>query len=211
MALVHVGVEAVSRLEQLGLESEWIERSLLRGDAESRTISQLAPKGFEGTVRWGRTSEYLREDLCGRGWVPDNTQNIARSINPAGTDCIVVTTGAKGTGVEGPDPTTKYTKGSGTAACIETNYMLDFTPEDLRKMGVIAKPAVDMRTWFLLFRVDGNTIYAEVSLPDAISEDGQVTSWRERILLAPIDLGPTTLPTDESGPTDPVIVTVSRR
>lgn len=211
VAQVHVGDEAMSRLEQLGLQSAWIERALYRGDAESRTVSQLAPKGFEGTIRWGRVSEYLREDLCGRGWVPDDTLNIARSINPAGTDCIVVTTGAKGTGVVGLDPTTKYTKGSGTAACIETNYMLDFAPEDLHKMGVVGKPAVDMRTWFLLFLVDGNMIYAEVSLPDAISEDGQITSWRERIVVGPFDLGPTTFSPEESGPTDPVNVPVSRR
>jgi hypothetical protein len=211
VAVIHVDDEAVSRLEQLGLEVESIERALLRGDAEARTISQLAPKGFEGTVRWGRASEFLREDLCGQGWTPDDTQNIARSISPEGSDCIVVTTGAKGTGVQGADPTTKYTKGSGTVACVEANYLLDFAPEDLRKMGLIGRPAADMRTWFLLFLVAGDTIYAELSLPDVISKDGQITSWRERILLPPINLGPSTFPDDETGPTDPIDIPVSRR
>lgn len=210
-ALVHMGDEAVSRLEQMGLQAEWIERALLRGDAESRTISQLAPKGFEGTVRWGRVAEYLREDLCGREWTQDDTQNIARSISPDGTDSIVVTTGAKGTGVKEAHPTTKYTKGSGTAACIETNFMLDFAPEDLRKMGVIGKPSTDMRTWFLLFVVEDNQIFSEISLPDSISEDGQITSWRERIILEPIDLGPDAFPTEDTGPTDPVVVPITRR
>lgn len=211
VALVRVGDEAMSRLDELGLQSDWIERALLRGDAESRTVSQLAPKGFEGIVRWGRASEYLREDLCGRGWVSDDTQNIARSINLAGTDCIVVTTGAKGTGIDGLDPTTKYTKGAGTAACIETNYMLDFAPEDLVRMGIVGRPASDLRTWFLLFRVDGELIYAEVSLPDVISEDGQITSWRERILVGPFNLDPSSFPLDETGPMDPVDVPVRRR
>jgi len=211
VALVHTGDEAVSRLEQLGLRVEWIERALLRGDAESRTISQLAPKGFEGMVRWGRVAEYLREELCSREWIPDDTQNIARSISPDGTDSIVVTTGAKGTGVEGADPRTKYTKGPGTAACIEQNFMLDFDSEDLRKIGVVGKPSPDMCTWFLLFIVEGNVIFSEVSLPDSISEDGQITSWRERIVMEQIDLGPDIFPTDDTGPIDPVVVPIIRR
>ena len=212
VALVHTGDEAVSRLEQLGLRVEWIERALLRGDAESRTISQLAPKGFEGTVRWGRVAEYLREELCSRGWIPDDTQNIARSISLDGTDSIVVNTGAKGTGAVEADPTTKYTKGSGMAAYIEQNFiMLDFAPEDLRKIGVVGKPSTDMRTWILLFTVKGNVISYEVSLPDSISEDGQITSWRERIVMESIDLGPDPFPTDDTGGTDPVVVPIIRR
>jgi hypothetical protein len=210
-ALVHIGHEAESRLEQLGLRAEWIERALARGDAEARTVSQLAPKGFEGTVRWGRSSEFLREDLCSRSWTPDDTLNIARSVSPDGEDCIVVTTGGKGTGLHGPDPTTKYTKGSGTAAAIETNLMLEFEPEDLQRLGIAAKPAPDMRTWFLLFLLADETIYAEVSLPDSISEDGMITSWRERIILDPIQLGPEVLGDSETGPTDPLDIPVSRR
>lgn len=213
VALVHEGDEAVSRLEQLGLQAEWIERAILRGDAEARTVSQLAPKGFEGTVRWGRTAEFLREDLCGRSWTPDDTLNIARSVSPDGKDCVVVTTGAKGTGLVGPDPKTKYTKGAGTAACIEANLMLDFEPEDLAQLGLSSPASPDMRTWFLLFFLADQAVYAELSLPDAISEDGSITSWRERIIIFDvIDLGASPFPSSqESGPTDPLDIPVGRR
>jgi hypothetical protein len=211
-ALVHLGGEAVSRLEELGLSYSGIRRALLRGDAESRTVSQLAPKGFEGLMRWGRVAEDLREDLCAQGWTPDDTQNIARSISPSGEVSVVVTTGGHGTGVEGSvDPTTKYTKGAGVAASVEANLMLDFDPEDLRALGIPVRSDGPMQTWFLMFAVDGNTTYSEVSLPDAISEDGRITRMRERIILPPIVTTPTDFLGEGDGPSDPVDVPVSRR
>lgn len=212
-ALVHIDDEANSRLTQLGLELEWITRALQRGDAESRTVSQMAPKGFEGTTRWGRVAEFLREDLCSRDWTPDDTHNIARSISPTGEISVVVTTGSKGTGVDGPDPSTKYTKGAGFAASIETNLTLDleFTSEVARTLGIAPSTDSPMQTWLLLFMVEKDVIYAELSMPDAISDDGQITSWRERILLPRIELTPPPMLGEENGPTDPVDVPVSRR
>lgn len=210
-ALVHVDQEATSRLEQLGLKPEWINRALRRGDAESRTVSLLAPKGFEGVTRWGRVAEYFREDLCGRKWIADDFQNVARSINPDGEMCIVVTTGSKGTGIEDANPSTKYPKGTGTAACVEQNYVLDFAPEDLKALGLRRTASPSMRTWLLMFAVENNTIYAELSLPEAISGDGFIASWRERIILPAIDLGPTEFTTGDSTSPDPVVVPISRR
>lgn len=212
--LVHVEDEALDRLGQLGLEQAWIVRALQRGDAESRTVSQLAPKGFEGTTRWGRAAEYFREQACAKGWTPDDTMNIARSISLSGEVSIIVTTGSKGTGIEGADPTTKYTKGAGVVASIEANLVLDFDPEYLVATGMRQAPRPDkpMQTWLLMFAVENNKIYSEVSMPDAISADGVITSWRERIIMPVIDLRPeVVIGDDQSGPTDPVNVPVSRR
>ncbi|MGI9001971.1 MAG: hypothetical protein ACR2GH_09900 [Pseudonocardia sp.] len=203
--------EATSRLAKLGLKLEWISRALLRGDAESRTVSLLAPKGFEGTTRWGRVAEYFREDLCGRGWTPDDFQNVARSISPDGETCVVVTTGSKGTGLEGANPTTKYPKGAGMAAGVEQNYMLDFAPEDMKALGMTSTESTSMRTWLLMFMSEGNKIYNELSLPEVMSEDGHIASWRERIIMPAIDLGPDGFTAGNSAGPDPVVVPVSRR
>ncbi|MGH4011040.1 MAG: hypothetical protein ACRDTH_23255 [Pseudonocardiaceae bacterium] len=210
--LIHIGDEALSRLEQLGLKDEWFRRALLRGDAESRTVSPLAPKGFEGTTRWGRSAEFLREELCANRWLPDDFQNIARSVHPAGEFCIVVTTGGVGTGREEAHPFTKYPKGSGIAACVESNYVIDFDPEDLAKLGIPPTVKDSVITWFLLFTVEDNQIWSELSLPEAISADGQIISWVERILFPPIDLGPNEpVSGGFTKPMDPVDVPVSRR
>lgn len=210
--LIHTGDEALSRLEQLGLKDEWFRRALLRGDAESRTVSPFAPKGFEGTTRWGRSAEFLREELCANRWFPDDSQNIARSVHPDGEFCIVVTTGGAGTGREEARPSTKYPKGSGIAACVESNYVIDFDPEDLAKLGIPLTVKDSIITWFLLFTVEGDQIWFELSLPDAISTDGQIISWIERILFSPIDLGPNEpVSGGFTEPMDPVDVPVSRR
>jgi|GEM_PF-6313998 len=58
------------------------------------------------------------------------------------------------------------------------------------------------KTWFLLLNLDEDTddIYCELSLPETISKDGYITSWRERILLLPIYTGPgATSEADDSG------------
>jgi hypothetical protein len=213
-AIEYVDEHAVNRLGELGVDLAWIIRSLQRGDAEARTVSLLAPKGFEGTTRWGRSAEAFREETTEAGWTPDDTLNIARSVNPAGDLSIVVTTGSKGTGEAEKSPSTKYNKGSGVAASVATNALvLDFDAEFLAKTGLpSAEAAAKMQTWFLLFLLVGNKIYSELSLPDAIGQDGFITSWRERIINPVIELGPDlVIGEDDTGPTDPVNVPVSRR
>jgi hypothetical protein len=130
--------------------------------------------GPEGLRGCDPPAEYFREEMCSREWIADDFQNVARTISPDGTFCIVVTTGSKGTGVEGSHPTTKYPKGSGTAACVESNYMIDFAPEDLRKMGISPAAGQAIATWLLLFNVEGNVMFAELSMPDSMSDDGHI-------------------------------------
>jgi hypothetical protein len=212
VALVRVDHEAVSRLNELGIRLEWITNSLRRGDAESRSVSLLAPKGFEGVTRWGRAAEAFREQLCERGWTPDDALNIARSISPDGESCVVVTTGSKGTGLDGGEPSTKYPKGAGTVASVEQNLMFDFDAADLARLGMARTASPTMRTWLLLFLAEGNKIYAELSLPDGISDEGFICSWRERIIVPVIELGPATfVSANDTGPNEPVVVPVSRR
>lgn len=209
--VIHTGDEARARLEQLGLKEEWLQRALQRGDAEARAVSPFAPKGFAGLTRWGRSAEFFREEVCANGWWSDDFQNIARSVHPDGEFCIVVTTGGEGTGREEVEhPQTKYVKGPGTAACVEQNYMINFDAEDPADISILPTAKRSIITWFLLFVIDGDELWFELSCPEAFS-DGHIT-WIERILFPPIDLGP-----DEpiaggfTEPTGPVDVPVSRR
>ena len=209
---VHGGDDATARLEELGLKEEWFRQALIRGDAEAQAVSPSAPKGFKGTTRWGRTAEFLREDLCANGFFADDTYNLARSVHPSGEMCIVVTTGAKGTGVEDAHPDTKYTKGAGVAACVESNYTFDYDSDFVEGVGGPVEISAEMQTWLLLFVVEGDTIRYELSLPEAISPDGHITAWIERIIPAPIDLGPDDpMAGNFEEPTGPVVVPVSRR
>src|SRR5262249_5687825 len=112
-------------------------------------------------------------------------------------------------------PAPKYLKGFATAQAVELNgqLTLDFGLEPDRETGTeVTVP--DMATWFLLFRMQNDTIIAELSLPDAI-EKGRITNWLERIILPSFprpDGGP--FGDRQSGPDDgpdDIIVEVSRR
>lgn len=186
MAQVRIEDEATNRLDQLGLSVEKVHRALLRADAEARQSNDLDPPNLGGFNRWGKGVRFLREELLPDGWTYDNSRLFCRTIHPSGDFAIVVSSGDcfAGEFLSGVSPSTKYGKGETVVRAIATNeqLMLDFEIAD-------AHPTVDsgaMITWFLLFRATSDAIFAEVSLPSAISE-GTISDWNERIIIPPID------------------------
>lgn len=175
---------AISRLAELGLSVEQIERVVRRADADASMCTAFDPPIMEGLTRWGRTNRYLREELDQAGWLFDNPRNLPRTIHPSGEFAIVATTGDDLTGLADLLPTTKYAKGYATAEAVEINgqLTLDFAdPEFAEDVGAIADTAT-LQTWFMLFHVDDEGFRVELSLPDGIA-DGKITSWAERIIV----------------------------
>ncbi len=175
---------AISRLAELGLRVEQIERVVRRADADASMCTAFDPPIMEGLTRWGRTNRYLREELVPAGWLFDNPRNLPRTIHPSGDFAIVATTGDDLTGLAELLPTTKYAKGYATAEAVGINgqLTLDFAdPEFAEDFGRIADTAT-LQTWFMLFHVDDEGFRVELSLPDGIA-DGKITSWAERIIV----------------------------
>src|SRR5690606_12468141 len=70
---------------------------------------------------------------------------------------------------------------------VERNLQLslfedDSTPSELPE--TVQQP----ETWYLLYRRDGSKVFAELSLPILVGDDGVIKHWRERIILPAIDL-----------------------
>lgn len=211
MRQVLVERRAVTRLDELGLDVELIERVVRRADAEASMCTELDPPIMEGMTRWARTTRFLREELVPRGWAYDNPRNLARTIHPSGEFALVVATGDEFTGVPDVQPSTKYRKGEATVAAVSLNVQLAFDfpgfgdAEDDDDGGDHA-----LLTWFLLFYPDEHEFRAEVSLPDGIT-DGRICSWAERIILPTYRREPEPLFRDVPGSPEHVVVEVSRR
>lgn len=208
--------EAVSRLADLGLSVEIIERVVRRADAEASMCTTLDPPIMEGLTRWGRMNRFLREELIPAGWSFDNPRNLPRTIHPSGQFAIVATTGDDLTGLLDLLPATKYPKGFATAQAVEVNeqLMLDFGVFDLGTADQPVRVSRHMLTWLMLFRSDEDGFRVELSLPDAIA-DGRIARWAERIILPlfPRDEGPQAdaLWPSADGPDGEIVVDVTRR
>ncbi len=186
MLQVRIEDEAATRLHQLDLTVEKVQRALLRADAEARQTNDLDPPNLGGFNRWGKGVRFLREELLPDGWSYDNSRLFCRTIHPSGEFAIVVSSGDDFAGefVPGISPSTKYSKGETVVQAVATNeqLVLDFSTDD-EHPDVGSKAAI---TWFLLFRATADAIYAELSLPSAIN-GGTISDWKERIILPPID------------------------
>ena len=179
-ARVLVADEAASRLAQLGLGIDLVERVVRRADAEAAFCTAFDPPIMEGLTRWARTNRFLREELVPLGWGFDNPRNLPRTIHPGGQFAIVATTGDDVTGLTGLLPGPKYAKGYATARAVEANGQLALDFGDFDPGGL---PARDhLLTWLLLFHTDDDGLHVELSLPDRIDE-GRITRWAERIIL----------------------------
>ncbi len=121
------------------------------------------------------------------GWTRSDERNYALVLHPDGVIAINVATGDSGTGRPDAVPSNKAPKGVSTADAISVNQQqleLDLPVPDVPDIRGDDGPL----TWFLLLhRADGE-IRSELSLPSAMSPDGRIIRWQERIILSPIQL-----------------------
>ncbi len=212
-ARVVVDEEALSRLDGLGLTVELIERSILRAEAEAATCTDFDPPTMAGFTRYGRTVRFLREELVPQGWDYDNPRNLCRTIHPSREFCIVSTSGDEGTGDPMLTPSTKNPKGYATELAVDTNGQLTFDFGDVDSIEESATKDDQIATWFLLYRVTGDEIKAELSLPSGF-EGNYIVDWRERIILPTFTIAPevpTKKPGDDGDGMGEYVVEVSRR
>lgn len=182
-ATVYQQSNADDRLAQLGLTQAGLGTVLLQADAEAAHVTPLDPPTAEGMARYAATVRYLRMSLMPSGWDFDNAGNLCRTISPDTAFAIVTSSGDGETGDPLGTPSTKYAKGETTTQAVATNQLVldlgagfDVHVEDA---------GGDIPTWFLLQRIEGDHIHAELSLPRQ-SAGGKINEWSERIVLDPI-------------------------
>jgi hypothetical protein len=140
-----------------------------------------------GISAWTEAVAALREQLLPLGWTRSDERNYALVFDPECSMAINVATGDAGTGRIDALPSNKAPKGISTADAISVNQQqleLDLPVPDVPHIRGEDGPM----TWFLLLHRSDTEIRSELSLPSAMSPDGRITRWQERIILSPIPL-----------------------
>ena len=137
----------------------------------------LEPPASAGQYCWSKATAGLREMLLPEGWTYDQGLSFPAVVSPDSRFAIAIMLGNHFTGRLGGIPTTKYRRGElGQAAVQQNQYLLFVEP------GPTEWPK-GMETWVLLRYFDGASLWAELSLPTAVSNSGKISQWERRLLL----------------------------
>jgi hypothetical protein len=172
------------RLATLGLTPEIVRDAVMAGEVHRRRCTRNHPPSYGGYGAWAETVCRLGELLKPEKWTRRDPSNFSIVVNADETVALAVSTGDDRTGREGdPHPRTKYVKGPTVIEAIDRNVIQMELFDTGRRKKVAELPKL---TWFLLMvRARGEVRY-EVSLPNAVDDEGFVVAWRERIILDPL-------------------------
>lgn len=180
--------EVTDSLSGLGLSVDVLRDAILAGETARDMCTANDPSNAAGFDAWARTVRNLRERLISSEWTRSEVGGLPTVVSPSGSLAMAVATGDEGTGKSNGSPRTKYAKGPATVAAVLRNRtQREFWESDAEEATV---PNPTAQTWFLLRNRIDETVYAELSLPAAIGDDGRVEEWIERIILPPISLDP---------------------
>lgn len=174
--------EVEARLNAFGLTSEIFSRAVAVGDQEASNCTENDPVTLSGSVRWGRSTRSLRDDLLPQGWTRSTSDGIETVVHPDRSLAIAVARGDERTGVAGDEsPKTKYSRGRAVQSRVLWNaqYSLFEMPPQ-----VVRAPR-GLPTYFLLQYPTNQHVAYEVSLPEACDETGRFSAYAERLVFAP--------------------------
>ncbi|GAA4863426.1 hypothetical protein [Kitasatospora terrestris] len=183
--VLHVGVNAVARLQSLDLAPRDLHRPLEAAAAEARLCTDMDSPGMAGYVFWSRTNRFFRERQERHGWTYSNSQTILRCIHPSRRFAITAVSGSGKVGDEDAawsgDVRSKNPKGAAVAKLVQRNF------EQLPLFSLPGFPVDDQEinaipTWFLLYKSGEEGLSFELSMP--VEMHGKyVDTWQERIIL----------------------------
>lgn len=187
----HEYIDVAGRLDELsGLKEDWLREAVEFGTNYIRECTDNDPSQLPGILGWGKITRGLCERLIPKGFSSANVGGQASIIAADGSFRIVVAGGDERTGLVGPDPSTRSSKGSVTAKAVDDNVLsfADVEPSftKFEKKTLVAPKQI----WMLLYYVDevNDEVRMELSLPNRMDVDGHVVSFRERIILTPNSL-----------------------
>lgn len=178
---------AASRLAEIGVAMEALQRALADGHAKRIATSPNNAPQMPGTYAWAQTLCTLRDELLPREWRKADPSNFSLTINDARKINIVVESGDKFTRRAHASPRTKSLKGLYIEAAalrnrLETDMFPETVAEELRRIAAL----LEYQTYILLVHITDDLYVAELSLPDAV-EGNQIVSWKERIFIPDTD------------------------
>lgn len=197
------GESAPDRLETLGLDLPRLQRVQEAALGGYQSATRFHPVNAAGLFLWLEATAALARVTVGEhaenGWTQDDLDQQRRVVNTETGVVIIVQTGDDLTGVENVTPSTRK-RGPATRAKVVANGEQLALFDDLEQHGA-AVPPVGL-SWVLLLRVRDGALHAELSLPEAIGDDGLGWRWRERIILLALPLDTDEIPEgSDAGPT----------
>lgn len=201
--------EGHERLATLGggITPDALREAMHRGYTHAASCTSNDPVIMPGVTIWGKGTGALRDLQKPRGWMPKRTENLELTVSPDKRVALIVAAGTSGVGRRDLRPRTRTPKGPATGRVIQQNEQLRFAGDP-----AFEEDEGKWQTWLLLHYYDKNTgeIRIELSCP-AEMMGKQVTAWRERILLKPVEFA-TELDLDiEDEPDDDIDVDITRR
>jgi hypothetical protein len=190
-------------LARLGLTVDLLSQVVRAGIFARHTRTENDAPSAPGYYQWNEMVRSLREPLVAEGWDRSNEDGLPTIINAAKQIAIAISSGNENTGLADRHPGTKYHKGPGTVDRITSNAEL-FLPYPDYEIPVPRRRDSDkFATWTMLFRTTQEEVRSELSLPTMIDRSGQISGWRERIVIPPAPLdgdGYKKLPAPDFGP-----------
>lgn len=176
------------RLGELGLTVEPLRLAAETAFRERSFCTENDPPFIPGTVAWWHAVRALREELPLIGdWRRANLGNYCLTVSNAFRLNIVVATGDAATAIYPGSPRTTSVKGLYTQAAIERNNTQgEMFPERLPEEIIQKARSLGYPTWVYLIYTSDTEVRAELSFPEGF-ENGEITSWGERIFVPDID------------------------
>ena len=183
--------DADSRLSAFGLTVDILQKPVRVGHLGLVSCTDNDPPFVRGFTAWAHTLRSLRELLIPLGWKRDNSANYARTFSDKHCINIIVASGDAATGCGHLAPKTKSPKGTRAENSVLGNaqgLLAGFLP-DLNQEEGLTPDSSGYPTWIFLVFITEAAVRAELSFPITIKA-GNIESWRERILLPDIAVGP---------------------
>ena len=189
--------EAAPFLAELGISVSGIQNALLDAvDAASLRDDPYWANTARGIELWSNLVHGVRQLLHeDKEWTVDNPQNRPVMVRDGGRYEFALAGGDSGTG--NPELQPGFARNVGKATTQAANRFSQEDPGALIPLRALLAasessnlPHHPFGPWILLYRCTTEAIYSEVSVPAHISSDGELESWRLRVLLPAItDLG----------------------
>ena len=175
-----------AKLQELGLELHDLSETLKHIGLTINSQTEDHPTWGVGITTASEAIFALRSILKPKNWIKEEEKGFALTVHPENLLAINIAKGDERTGDPLCEPKTVSEKGICTEVAITENKQLALKLPIPDEKSLIGRP-----TWWLIYckKIDG--IHAELSLPIGLSDNKQITSWKERIILPRItdDIG----------------------
>lgn len=174
-ARVYRGAQAEARLQQLGIPSSaQLVTAARDGASAARATGPDHPRYYPGVRMQSETTSSLRIGLRPHGWQREVETGVDLAVERNRAVALVVTACDSTAADDRYSPQVRYERGEVIQLLVNGRPATLFGPAEPPKREL----------WMLLHYLSPAVLRLELSRPTGVSENGLITAWHERIMLA---------------------------